>query len=131
MPSIVEHGGTNDSGLRINQQVAFILCDVACAVAVENVANHGQESLLIITPGGRHVETPLTPSDVAELIDAYLFPILKREHGDTWQLVAITLLERGITESGLLSAFGTEMWRTLIGYIAEWIDAVGYGDTKH
>ncbi|MDQ9127643.1 hypothetical protein RDT67_14515 [Serratia fonticola] len=131
MPSIVDHVGANGSGLKINQQVAFILRDVACAVAVENVASHGKESLLIITPGGRHVETPLTPSDVAELIDAYLFPILKREHGDTWQLVAITLLERGITESGLLSEFGAAMWQTLIGYIAEWIDMVGYGDARH
>jgi len=123
--------GANDSCKAVNQQLAFILRDVACAVAVENVANSGRESLLITTPEGRQVETPLTPLDVAELIDAYFFPIMKREHGDSWQFVTITVLEKGITESGLLSEFGVSMWQTLIGYIAGWIDAMGYGDTKH
>ena len=131
MTGNTEPTSTDGNRVKINHQVALALRAMACAVAVENLANSGQESLLITTPENRQVETPLTPLDVAELIDAYFFPIMKREHGDSWQLATITVLEKGITESGLLSEFGASMWQTLIGYIAGWIDTMGYGDAKH
>ncbi|TQI77961.1 hypothetical protein FHU10_2059 [Serratia fonticola] len=131
MTGNTEPTSTDGNRVKINHQVALALRAMACAVAVENLANSGQESLLITTPENRQVETPLTPLDVAELIDAYFFPIMKREHGDSWQLATITVLEKGITESGLLSEFGASMWQTLVGYIAGWIDTMGYGEAKH
>lgn len=131
MTGNTEPTSTDGNRVKINHQVALALRAMACAVAVENLANSGQESLLITTPENRQVETPLTPLDVAELIDAHFFPIMKCEHGDFWQLATITVLEKGITESGLLSEFGASMWQTLVGYIAGWIDTMGYGDAKH
>ncbi|SOD31152.1 hypothetical protein SAMN06272783_0044 [Serratia sp. JKS296] len=124
---VTNHIGYDENIGKINRQVTLKLHNVAHAIAVSNQ----EEFLLITTPEGRNVSTPLTSNDVAELIDAYFFPVLKIEHPDGWQLVALTVLDKCITENALLSDFGANMWRVLIAYVAEWIDKVRYGDAAH
>lgn len=115
----------------INSQLAERIARVCGAVWVHNLASSGTESMSIITPEVRSVETPLKPSDVGELIDAYLLPVMKLVHKEAWKLTTMAELELWLGEDGMLSDYGIAKWGMLVNYIATHIDSVGYGDAKH
>lgn len=115
----------------ISSQLVERIARVCGAVWVHNLALSGTESMTIITPGGRSVETPLNPSDAGALIDAYLLPVMKLVHKESWKLTTLAELELWLDQDGQLSDYGIAKWGMLVDYIATHIDNVGYGDAKH
>lgn len=115
----------------ISSQLAERIARVCGAVWVHNLASSGTESMIIATPGGRSVDTPLKPSDIGALIDAYLLPVMKLVHKESWKLTTFAELELWLDQDGQLSDYGIAKWNMLVNYIATHIDNVGYGDAKH
>lgn len=115
----------------ISSQLAERIARVCGAVWVHNLALSGTEAMAITTPEGRSVDTPLKPSDVGALIDAYLLPVMKLVHKESWKLTTLAELELWLNQDGQLSDYGIAKWGMLVGYIATHIDRVGYGDAKH
>ena len=115
----------------ISSQLAERIARLCGAVWVHNMALSGTESMTITTPEGRTVDTPLKPSDVGTLIDAYLLPVMKLVHKESWKLTTLAELELWQNEDWTLSDYGIAKWNMLVNYIATHIDNVGYGDAKH
>lgn len=115
----------------ISSQLAERIARVCGAVWVHNLALSGTEAMTITTPEGRSVDTPLNPSDVGALIDAYLLPVMKLVHKESWKLTTLAELELWLDQDGQLSDYGTAKWSMLVDYIATHIDSMGCGDAKH
>lgn len=115
----------------ISSELAEHMARICGAVWVNNLALSGTELMTIITPEGRSVGTPLKPSDVGALIDAYLLPVMKLVHKESWKLITLAELELWLDQDGQLSDYGIAKWGMLVDYIATHIDNVGYGDAKH
>ncbi|MCW8351382.1 hypothetical protein [Citrobacter portucalensis] len=115
----------------ISSQLAERIARVCGAVWVNNLTLSGTESITITTPEGRSVDTPLKPSDVGALIDAYLLQVMKLVHKESWKLITLAELELWQNEDWTLSDYGIAKWDMLVNYIATHIDNVGYGDAKH
>ncbi len=115
----------------INDEIAEQAAKVAGAVWVHNMALTGEETMTLTTPGGRSVTTELKPSDVCDLIDAFLFPLMQATHKDSWKLTMNAEFDLWLKADGHLSDYGIEKWKMLVAYITRAIDYVGYGDAKH
>ncbi|HAT2608037.1 TPA: hypothetical protein I8235_000975 [Kluyvera intermedia] len=115
----------------INDEIAEQVAKIAGAVWVHNMGSTGEETMTITTPEGRSVITELKPSDVCDLIDAFLFPLMQEVHKDSWKLTTNAEFDLWLQADGLLSDYGIDKWHMLVAHISSAIDYVGYGDAKH
>ncbi|MDM8919815.1 hypothetical protein QU870_25705, partial [Escherichia coli] len=111
----------------IGEQVAKI----AGAVWIHNLHSTGEEKMAIQTPEGRIITTSLKPSDVCDLICAFMYPAMRTAHGDKWKLATTAEFDMWLNNDGMLTDYGITKWQMLVSHIANAIDHVGYGDAKH
>lgn len=115
----------------ISSELGEQVAKIAGAVWVHNLYTSGVEAMIINTQEGRTIETPLKPSDVCDLICAFLFPVMRTVHKDLWKLTTSAEFDLWLKEDGQLSDYGITKWDMLVNHIASAIDHVGYGDEKH
>ncbi len=111
----------------IGEQVAKI----AGAVWIHSLHSTGEEKMAIQTPEGRTITTSLKPSDVCDLICAFMYPAMRTVHGDKWKLATTAEFDMWLNNDGMLTDYGITKWQMLVSHIANAIDHVGYGDAKH
>ncbi len=80
---------------------------------------------------GRTITTSLKPSDVCDLICAFMYPAMRTVHGDKWKLATTAEFDMWLNNDGMLTDYGITKWQMLVSHIANAIDHVGYGDAKH
>lgn len=122
---------SEQADLAISTELGEQVAKVAGAVWVHNLDTTGSEMLVIKTPEGRTVESALMPSDVTDLICAFLFPVMRAVHKDNWKLTLSAEFDLWLKPDRNLSDYGIVKWGMLINHIANAIDHVGYGDAKH
>lgn len=122
---------SEQADLAISTEIGEQIAKVAGAVWVHNLATTGAEVVTINTPEGRTVESALRPSDVTDLICAFLFPVMQTVHKDNWKLTLSAEFDLWLRPDKQLSDYGITKWGMLINHIANAIDHVGYGDAKH
>ena len=83
----------------IGEQVAKI----AGAVWIHNLHSTGEEKMAIQTPEGRTITTSLKPSDVCDLICAFMYPAMRTVHGDKWKLATTAEFDMWLNNDGMLT----------------------------
>ncbi|HAT2215899.1 TPA: hypothetical protein I8412_002000 [Citrobacter freundii] len=122
---------SEQADLAISAELGEQVAKVAGAVWVHNLGETGSENITINTPEGRAVDSPLRPSDVTDLICAFLFPAMQTVHKENWKFTLSAEFELWLRPDRHLSDYGVIKWGMLVNHIANAIDHVGYGDAKH
>ncbi|HBW0982198.1 TPA: hypothetical protein MEE63_003270 [Klebsiella aerogenes] len=122
---------SEQADLAISTELGEQTAKVAGAVWLHNLDTTGSDMVTINTVEGHTVESVLRPSDVTDLICAFLFPVMQTVHKDNWKLTLSAEFDLWLEPNGNLSDYGIVKWGMLVNHIANVIDHVGYGDAKH